>query len=304
MKSRLLQPLNLPDLSGKRVVITGATGGLGFACARSLAKAGAAIVLAVRDVARGYQAVDALFHTTLGGDFKVVELDLADQSSVRAAADQILAEPVDILVNNAGTVGTGKRQTTVDGLEVVMASNYFGHFALTARLSAALARSSTPRVVMVGSVSAGRVRLDVRNLNFERGYRPGLAYRTSKLADVMFAVELHHRAARAGWDLVAVAAHPGWSDTGIGSTGAASSVRLKLGLQQNPDEGAQAILHAATSSAVMSGGYYGPSGKFQAVGHIKRLSLPKPALDRELCTSLWRETERLTGISFPLPPTA
>jgi NAD(P)-dependent dehydrogenase (short-subunit alcohol dehydrogenase family) len=289
---------DIPSQEGRIAVVTGATSGLGYHTARALAGAGAEVVLAVRDVARGERAREEV------GAAAVVPLDLASQDSVRSGAEELLARwpRIDVLVNNAGVMALPRRVTD-DGFELQMATNHFGPFALTGRLIGALAAA---RVVTVssGAHRGGRIAFD--DLQSER-YQRWRVYSQTKLANLLFMFELGRRAAAAGLDLVSVAAHPGLARTNLQAAGPRmEGSRLREAiivggtrlLGQSDAEGALPSLYAATMPDLPSGTYVGPGGIFEARGHPKLVSASKAAHDEADARRLWEVSEELTGVSY------
>jgi NAD(P)-dependent dehydrogenase (short-subunit alcohol dehydrogenase family) len=289
----------MPSQEGRIAVVTGATSGIGRETAHALATAGAEVVLAVRDTARG-ETVRAEI-----GAAAVVELDLAAQASVRAAASELLERwpRIDVLVNNAGVMAPPRR-TTADGFELQMATNHFGPFALTGLLVDAL---HDARVVTIssGMHRGGQIAFD--DLQSERGYHRWQVYSQSKLANLLFAFELGRRAATAGLTLRSVAAHPGIARTNLQAAGPGmDGNRLKqmviVGgthlIGQSGAKGALPSLFAATMPDLPSGTYVGPDGLFEGRGQPKVVSASKAAQDPEAARRLWEVSEQLTGVSY------
>lgn len=282
----------IPDLHGKTAVVTGANSGLGIATTQALAGAGARVVLAVRDLARGEAAA-----ATVDGSTEVRLLDLADLASVRGFADAWQGE-LDLLVNNAGVMAIPEARTR-DGFEMQFGTNHLGHFALANLLLPHV----TDRVVTVSSGlhRNGRIRLD--DPNFTRGYNPNAAYAQSKLANLLFALELQRRLTAAGSPVRSTAAHPGYAATNLqGRTGnpvvnALSGVGNRLIAQDN-QAGALPTLFAAT--AELPGGSYAGPNRFGGLRGTPTLcGRSTDASDAELAKRLWDLSEELTGVSFP-----
>ena len=212
----------VPDQAGKLVVVTGANSGTGREAARRLAGAGAHVVMAVRTVAKGERARDEILAAQPGARLEVRRIDLADLASVAEFADGLIADgrPVDVLINNAGVMAPPTRMSTADGFELQFGSNFLGPFALTMRLLPLVLAAPAPRVVTMSSgvASYGRIRFD--DLQWQRGYRPNLAYAQSKLADLMMTLHLADLAARNGWHLISNGAHPGFTRTNLQTAGA------------------------------------------------------------------------------------
>ena len=215
----------VPDQAGKLVVVTGANSGTGREAVRRLAGAGAHVVMAVRTVAKGERAREEILAGQPGARLEVRRVDLADLSSVAEFGDGLIADdrPVDILINNAGVMAPPTRMTTADGFELQFGSNFLGPFALTMQLLPLVLAAPAPRVVTMSSgvASYGRIRFD--DLQWQRGYRPNLAYAQSKLADLMMTLHLADLTVRRGWNLMSNAAHPGFTRTNLQTAGPASA---------------------------------------------------------------------------------
>ncbi|MFE9421561.1 SDR family oxidoreductase [Kitasatospora sp. NPDC006697] len=302
----------VPDQSGRLAVVTGATSGIGYHTARRLALAGAEVVLAVRDTARGESAAARIRSNAPGaGPVSVARLDLASLASVRGFAAGLLERgtAVDILVNNAGVMAVPVRRTTEDGFELQFGTNHLGHFALTGLLLPLLREARAARVVSVSSVSAWLARLDLDDLNSERRYNGWQAYGQSKLANLVFALELHRLAFRQGWPLRSIAAHPGATRTNLATSGPLIGRRSGLPnfpalamsvpvVTQDAARGALPSLVAATGVRVAGGAYYGPGGPFGLTGLPAAARVPSHATDRAKAEGLWEASERLTGVAF------
>jgi NAD(P)-dependent dehydrogenase (short-subunit alcohol dehydrogenase family) len=289
---------DLPRLDGRTFVVTGANSGIGLAAARELGRAGARVVLAVRDPARGEQAA-----ASIPGEHEVRALDLADLASVHAFAESWHGD-IDVLVNNAGVMATPERRTA-DGFELQIGTNHLGPFALTNLLLPHI----TDRVVTIssGAHRMGRIRID--DLNWERsGYNRWRAYGQSKLANLLFTLELQRRLSEAGSDVRAVAAHPGWSATHLqGHTeNRIQSVLLALGnrvIAQDEEMGALPTLYAATQD-IPGGSYVGPDGLAEQRGHPQLVGRSGAASDEQTARRLWELSEQLTEVQFGLTPAA
>ena len=291
-------PAELPDLDGRTFVVTGANSGIGLVAARELGRAGARVVLAVRDEARGRAAA-----ASIPGETEVRRLDLADLASVRAFAGAWDGE-LDVLVNNAGVMAVPETRTR-DGFEMQIGTNHLGHFALTNLLLPRV----RDRVVTVasGAHRMGQIRLD--DLNWESGrYNRWRAYGQSKLANLLFTSELQRRLAEAGSDVRAVAAHPGWAATNLQShTGSVfHHVGMWIGnkvIAQSDEQGAWPPLYAATED-IPGDAYAGPDGFHEGRGHPTLVGRSGAARDAETARRLWEVSEQLTGVRFPLQPAA
>ena len=301
---------DIPSQSGRLAVITGATGGLGYETALALAKAGAEVVLASRDGRKGADALARLRAAHPGAIVRFEWLDLTSLASVAAFAETLLAADrgIDLLVNNAGVMAPPKRQETVDGFEMQFATNYLGHFALTARLLPLLRRVPGARVVSVSSLAAKLGVIDFEDLQAQKTYSPFRTYGMTKLAVLMFTLEFQRRSEAAGWGVDAMAAHPGYAGTDLIANGPASSgwraaiwrrVEPFL-LPFSPPVGPAAlpILFAATSPDARGGGYYGPTGKRELRGPTGMAETPPRALDGAAAALLWQTSEKLAEVAF------
>ncbi|WP_295389083.1 SDR family oxidoreductase [uncultured Thiodictyon sp.] len=302
--------VNIPSQSGRLAVVTGATGGLGYEEALALAAAGAEVVLAGRNEHKGADALARLRAAHPGATVRFEQLDLASLDSVAACAQRLLAagQGIDLLVNNAGIMAPTQRQLTVDGFELQFATNYLGHFALTAQLLPLLRRVPGARVVNVSSLAANLDSIDLTDLQSERSYVPFQTYGMTKLALVMFALELQRRSEAAGWEIDAMAAHPGYARTDIiGNGPAARGIRGALWRITKPfllpfsppaELAVLPILFAATSPDAQGGEFYGPTGWRELKGPTGTATMPARALDDSAAAGLWETSERLAGVSF------
>ena len=296
---------DIPDLSGRRAVVTGANSGLGLEVARELARHGAAVVLACRDLAKGERAVAEVRASALGEEPELAPLDLADLRSVRAFAGAYQdAHPdgLDLLVANAGIMAAPRR-VTADGFEAQLATNHLGHFALTGLLLPALLRRAGPRVVVVSSVAHRMGRIDFDDLQGERRYRRWRAYGQSKLANLLFALELDRRARAAGVPLVSVAAHPGYAATNLQTASPPAHEALAMRLlnpfiAQSAAMGALPVLFAATVEDLPGGTFIGPDGPGEMRGHPRPVEPSRRADDVDVAARLWEVSEELTGVEF------
>ncbi|MGF1661674.1 MAG: oxidoreductase [Kineosporiaceae bacterium] len=289
------------DLTGRTVAVTGATSGLGLASARALAGRGARVILTARDAGRGEAAAAGVREAVPDADLTVESLDLADLASVRAFAERLTAATsrLDLLLNNAGVMMPPRRRTTADGFELQLGTNHLGHWVLTALLLPVLLATPGARVVTVSSLAARGGRLSEADLRSDVPYRPAGAYATSKLANLVFALELDRRLREAGRDTRSLAAHPGVSATNLAATTGLPGPLVRLGalLMQSAEHGALPQLHAATAPDVRGGDYYGPAGPGELRGRrVRRLPLPAPARDPGAAGRLWAVSRDLTGV--------
>jgi len=300
---------DIPDLSGKRAVVTGVTSGLGMETARQLAAHGAEVVMAARTASKLEATISELSEELPDARFVPVLLDLADLSSVRAAAEQVVGlGSIDILVNNAGVMAAPLRQT-VDKLELQIGTNHYGHFAFTGLLVPALVLNGGARVTTVSSNMARTVkRVSLSDPRLRPGrYSRWNAYGQSKLANLLFTFELDRRAKRAGVPVVATAAHPGYAHTGLVAGGLNIGRRTMQGtlapmfgrfLGQSAAQGALPQLMAATAPGLLGGTYCGPNGASEQRGPATIVQPPAPARDEEMARRLWELSEMVTGVDF------
>jgi len=311
--NRPLPDIQIPDLHGKVAVVTGANSGLGFGLAGRLARAGAEVILAVRNEEKGAEAVARIREQTPEATLTIRHLDLASLSSVIGFGDDLVREarPIDILLNNAGLMMPPIRDETEDGFELQFGTNHLGHFALTAHLLPLLRAAGTSRVVSLSSLIARTGRLDFDDLQSLR-YRAHRAYGLSKLATLMFARELNRRSIAGGWGVRSVAAHPGATVTNLQITGPThngASARIFLAaneashriswMWQQIEQGILPALYAATSPVAAGGGYYGPGGFGELTGAPAPAKLPPRSLDGADGRRLWSISEDLTGLTYP-----
>ena len=297
----------IPDQTGRRVLVTGASSGLGEITARELARKGAHIVLAVRNTTKGVASAERIRAAVTGARVDVRELDLSSLRSVRSFASELVAESstLDLLINNAGIMQTPSSRTA-DGYELQLGTNHLGHFALTGLLLEALGRATAPRVVTLSSLEhrSGRIHFD--DLQLEHGYAPRKAYQQSKLANAIFGIELDRRLRAAGSPILSVLAHPGYSATNLQSTGPTglSAFVMRIGnavIAQKAEKGALPQLLAATAPSVQGGQFYGPSGFNELRGDPVEVQAVAAARDPETGRRLWEVSEELTAVTFPLP---
>ena len=306
-RDRAWSSADVPDQSGRVVVVTGANTGLGYHTAAVLAARGAHVVLAVRNLDKGDAAIARIRAASPGADVTVQPLDLSSLASVRSAADALRATypRIDLLINNAGVMWT-RKQLTADGFEMQFGTNHLGHFALTGLLLDHLLPVAGSRVVTVSSLGHRILAaIHFEDLQWDRRYNRVAAYGQSKLANLMFTYELQRRlAARADAKTVALAAHPGGSNTeltrNIPEILAPLTTPLMAVLFQSAEMGALPTLRAATDPAARGGQYYGPDGWFEQGGHPKIVRSSRQSHDGELQRRLWAVSEELTGVSFPV----
>jgi NAD(P)-dependent dehydrogenase (short-subunit alcohol dehydrogenase family) len=298
---------DIPSQSGKLALVTGGTGGLGLESARVLAKAGAEVVLTGRNDAKGAEAIVKIRNQSPSAKVEYQRCDLANLAAVRNFARHFADthQALDLLVNNAGVMAVPRRETTADGFEMQFGVNYLAHFALTAQLLPLLRTVAGARVVGLSSLAHRTGMIDFGDLQGERFYNPWKAYGQSKLAMLMFALELQRRSDSARWNLTSIAAHPGWSRTDLFSSGPGRSSLFSIAsqfaapfLSQPAEAGALPILFAATDSKARGGGYYGPGGFSELTGPPTKASIMIQARDSAAAKRLWDISETLTGASF------
>ena len=287
---------DIPDQSGRLAVITGANSGLGLAAARELARAGAHVVMACRNVEKGRAAAESV-----AGSAEVRALDLADLASVRAFADGIEA-PVDLLINNAGVMAPPRRLTR-DGFEIQLGTNPFGRFSLTGLLLVRLLAAPAPRVVTHSSQAHRIGRINFSDLQGEHRYFNWLAYGQSKLANLMFCFELQRRATEAGTALRSLAAHPGYARTNLQFAAPPWHERAVMAVTnlvfaQSAEMGALPALYAATAEELPGGSYVGPDGPMEQRGYPHVVTAAGKAYDEDAWRRLWEVSEELTGVSY------
>ena len=296
----------IPDQSGRTAIVTGANSGLGLETAKELARHGAAVVLACRDATKADAAAALVGAAAPRATVTVESLDLGSLASVRAFAERALAanERIDLLVNNAGVMAPPRRETA-DGFELQLGTNHLGHFALTGLLLDRLRATPGARVVTLssGAHRIGRIRFD--DLQGERGYNRWRWYGQSKLANLLFALELDRRLRAAGSELLSVAAHPGYAATHLQSAAAPRLDRLFMKLTnalvaQSAAMGALPTLYAATEPSVRGGDFIGPDGIGEQRGHPKVVHGSAASADTAVAARLWTVSEELTGVTYDL----
>ena len=294
----------IPSQLGKTAVVTGATSGLGYETALTLAKAGAEVILTGRDDGKGQSAIEKISREVIGARTSYERLDLASLASVAGFAERMQARPsLDLLINNAGVMALPRRQTTADGFEMQFGTNHLGHFALTARLMPLLRRASGARVVSLSSLAHRTAYIDFDDLQGARVYSPWKAYGQSKLACLMFALELQRRSDAAGWNLISNAAHPGFARTNLFAGGPGGLVSLASDFAapffgHSAADGARPTLFAATSPQAKAGAYYGPGGMGELRGAPASALIMPRARDAAAAARLWDVSEKLTSATF------
>jgi NAD(P)-dependent dehydrogenase (short-subunit alcohol dehydrogenase family) len=293
----------IPDQSGRTAVVTGANSGLGLVTARELARNGARVVMACRNLDKGHEAVEAIRSNVPDAQLQLDELDLASLASVRSFADRYTAthDGLDLLINNAGVMAAPRR-LTADGFELHLGTNHLGHFALANLLLPLMEGREDARVVTLSSNAHKTVRgIAFDNLNGERRYFRWNAYGQSKLANLLFALELDRRLRAQGSTVKSLAAHPGYSATNLQSAAAPLVDRLvmKVGnavVAQDDEMGALCVLYAATEPGLEGGTYVGPDGIGEQRGNPKIVQPNRAARNEQTARRLWEVSADLTGV--------
>lgn len=305
--------ITVPDLTGRRAVVTGGSDGIGLRIATRLAAAGAEVVLPVRNPVKGAGAAAHIREAAPGATVILRDLDLSSLDSVGALGEVLRAEgaPIHLLVNNAGVMTPPERQTTADGFELQFGTNHLGHVALVAELMPLL-RAGRARVTSQLSVSANQGSINWDDLGWERRYNGGRAYSQSKIALGLFGLELDRRSAAGGWGISSNLSHPGVAPTSLlaarpelGRANDTSGVRLIRWLSARglllgtPESAALPALYAATAPEARSGAFYGPKG----FGHLGGAPAEQPLYSRlrseDEARRVWQVSQELTGSSFP-----
>lgn len=297
---------DIPSQDGLIFLITGGSSGIGYETAKALSAAGAQVIIAARSQTQLDEAIANILSQTPDANVHFELVNLADLSSVRALGKRLNAKlsRLDGLINNAGIMELPQHSKSADGFEMQFAANYLGHFALTEELLPLLQKSASPRVVTVSSIAAraSGAAINFSDLQFEKDYDPALAYRQSKLACLMFALELQRRSNLEGWGLRSIASHPGVSRTNllINRGGVSGFIRRNMSfLFQPATRGALSTLYAATAPDAQGGAYYGPTGLGETRGPLGYATIPALAEDFQVVARLWSVSEELVGKRFP-----
>ena len=297
---------DVPDQSGRVVVVTGSNTGLGFDTARIFAERGAQVILAVRNVDKGEAACEAIRLSVPDADVSTQRLDLVSLESVRTASAELRATHprIELLINNAA-VAFPPKTTTPDGFELQFGTNHLGHFALTGLLLENMLDVDGARVVVVASLDhklGGAIHFD--DLQWDRRYNSALAYAQSKLANLMFCYAFHRRLVNAGAPLLTVTAHPGYTKSDLfRNMGKPIRVMQKFGdrfIGQDPAKGALPQLYAATMPDVQGGQYWGPDGFLEMAGYPTLVRSNRKSYDQQAQERLWTVSEELTGVTYPV----
>jgi NAD(P)-dependent dehydrogenase (short-subunit alcohol dehydrogenase family) len=297
---------NMPDLSGKIIVVTGGNSGLGFEAVKAFASKNALVIMACRSVEKGEKAKDHILAQNPNGSITVMPLDLTDLSSIQNFVVQFKKQfkQLNILLNNAGIMMV-PYGLTKDGFELQMGTNHLGHFALTALLLDVLKSTPKSRVVNVSSMAHKSGIMDFENLLYENGkdYSPMKAYGRSKLSNLLFTYELQRFFEKNKIDCMAIAAHPGVSDTNLfvhaAPKWAMNLLRpLFLLMIQPASMGVLPEIRAAVDPKAKGGEYYGPNGRREVKGYPVIVQSNAASHDKESARKLWEISEKLTGVNF------
>lgn len=291
---------------GRVIIVTGGGSGIGLEAAKSLASKGAEVILAVRTVEKGDRAADVIRKTSPEANVSVMHLDLGDLSLVKQFSDQFKTRynRLDILINNAGVMVPPNKKTK-EGYELQFGTNHLGHFTLTGLLMPVLLQTPDSRIVTVSSIAARKGWIDFENLDASEGYSPMIFYRQSKLANLLFAVELQHRLNREGSKTISVACHPGISSTNLVSRGSGRKAgwllrKLMNLVLQSAEMGALPTLFAATYPDLRGGEFIGPDGRGNHRGYPIITGEESKIFKQEISTRLWEYSEKVTGVKFPV----
>lgn len=291
---------NVPDQRGRTALITGANTGIGYDTARVLAAQGARVLLACRDESRAEAAIKAIRDDQPDADVHWIALDLASLDSVARASREVLQEPrLDLLINNAGVMVPPKTKT-LDGFELQFGVNHLGHFALTGQVLPLLLKHAKSRIVTVSSLAHRGGEIDYSDLQADTSYSRMKRYQMSKFANVLFTLGLQRRLSEISSSTIAVACHPGGSNTELGRhLGPLRYLFLPLEFLMNSSaEGALPTLRAATDPEVNGGDYYGPAGFGEFARSAKKVLMAKHAYSLEAADRLWELSEALTHVRF------
>jgi len=290
---------NMPDLTGKIAIVTGANSGIGYETARALARKDARVILACRNKEKGEATIRQIRQEHPVARVELMQLDLSSLASVRCFANAFIHryDRLDILINNAGIMRPPFGRT-VDGFELQFGTNHLGHFALSGLLYGLIGQTPSARVVTVSSWGHHMGVIDFDNLNAEKGYNPGRAYAQSKLANLLFTYELQRRFEGAQVEAIATAAHPGWTATHLAVHWLMVQALTPF-IGQKPEMGALPTLYAATAPDVHGGEYYGPHGWGGMRGYPTKVRSSARSYDMDVAGKLWAVSEDLTGVRYP-----
>lgn len=289
----------MPSQPGKVAVITGANSGIGYEIALELAKKGATVILACRDMRKAEEAKSKILHTCPKANVKPMKADMASLAEVRRFAEHFRThfDKLDLLVNNAGIM-MSPYQVTEDGFENQLATNYIGHFALTGLLLPLLTGTPGSRVVTLSSLSYKWAEIQFDDLHAKKGYSRRKAYGQSKRACLIFAYELHRRLCAAGYNTLSVAAHPGLSKTNLDQYFPALIRPMGSLFLQSAKKGALPVLCAALEKDVKGGEFIGPDGFQEMRGYPAKVDSDEYSKDKKVAERLWKVSEEMTNIRY------
>jgi len=292
---------DVPDQKGRVVIVTGSSSGIGYEMARVLATKNASVIIAVRNLEKGQSALERIKAGLPDADVKIMELDLANLDSVRRFAEEFKKNfsQLDLLINNAGVM-MPPYSKTADGFELQFGTNHLGHFALTGLLLDLILKTENSRIVTVSSTGHKAGKLDFDDLNWEkRKYKKMKTYADSKLANLYFTYVLQEKLEKEGSKTIAVASHPGWTETDL-QRHVGLFKFLNRFLSQDIDMGALPTLYAATAPDVKGSDYYGPAGRQEVKGYPKKVESNELSHDKDIAKKLWGVSEEMTKVKFPI----
>lgn len=296
----------IPHRNDGLALITGSTEGIGYEDALALSSAGWNVIMMGRNAQKGAESIAKIHQVNPKAKVSFEKIDLADLSSVKALASRMTSKgrAIDLLINNAGVMTPPKRLETVDGFELQFGTNHIGHFALTAQLLPLLRRSPGARVITVSSIANREGMINFDDLQSRSAYDPGKAYSQSKLANLLFALELQRQSEKQGWGITSIASHPGVSRTnllinGAGRWSVPGMMRTLLPFLFQPTaQGALPTLYAATSPKAQGGFYYGPDKMMETRGYPAIAKIPAQAEDVNVAAKLWELSQDLAKVKF------
>lgn len=291
---------NIPDLSGKLALVTGANSGLGYETTRAMAAKGAEVIMACRNLEKGKAALETIQAENLNAKLVLMQLDLGSLASVRSFADEVRDKykRIDLLINNAGIMVPPYGKTS-DGFETQFGVNHLGHFALTALLLDLVLNAENSRIVNISSMAHTMGKINFDDLNSEKGYNTWLAYGQSKIANLYFTYELQRKLEAADKDTLSVAAHPGYAATNLQAHSGIFNWMNSF-MAQSQETGALPSLYAATSPDINGADYIGPHALGGSRGYPIKTKSKSISYDKEIAARLWQVSEELTNIKFDL----
>ncbi len=292
---------NIPNQTGRIAIVTGSNSGTGFEAAKALARKGANVIMACRNLEKAEIAKNEILSDYPDVTLEIIQLDLSDLSSVRKFVDKFNEkyDKLNLLVNNAGVMMLPKKEVSPDGFEMQLGTNHFGHFALTGLLLDKMVSTESSRVVNMSSTAHLFGTIDFDDLNWEKSYNKTAAYGRSKLANLLFTYELNRKLQAAGKQTISTAAHPGWTATNLQRHVGFLKFMNNI-IAMKPPKGTLSILRAATDPEVKGGEYYGPTKLMGNRGYPEKVKSSKKSHNLEDAKKLWEISEELTGIKFEI----